>query len=88
MIRWLPALITYTVIGLALYCHKARADDCTDFAVLVEVLIEQQDKESTRDAWMRQVRGDMQKTQLVTRAYQFVADGGSEGQAWQQCESY
>ena len=89
MTRWLPALITYAVIGLALCFHDAKAEECSDFAYLVEAL--NNAKPHQRPALVEVWRGltdDNKKIQLITRAFSFVSSGGTEGQAWKQCKTY
>lgn len=88
MNRLLPALITYGLIGLA-FAFDSRADECEDFAYLVEALnrAEQHQRPGISAAWKR-MTGDRDKIELITKAYAFVAAGGSEGEAWKQCESY
>lgn len=89
MIRWLPALIAYSVIVVALLFQDAKATGCEDFAYLVEALnrAEKHQRPALSAAWTRAVN-DRDKIEIITRAYAFVAAGGSEGQAWKQCESY
>lgn len=86
--RFLPAVVTYGLIALA-FSIDSRADDCEDFARLVEALqrAEEHQRPALSAAWKRAVH-DKNKVQLIAKAYAFVSDGGSEGQAWKQCKTY
>lgn len=89
MNRWLPALIAYSAIVVAMLINDAKADQCSDFARLVEALTraEEHQRPGLSAAWKRMVN-DKKKIEIITRAYAFVAAGGSEGSAWKQCTTY
>lgn len=89
MIRWLPALITYSVIGLV-QPWNARADDCSDLASAVEYILTIPEGERGEQLeWLRSLLvNDSRKSRILTLAIGHVLRGGSEGDVWTQCESF
>lgn len=89
MIRWLPALIAYSVIGLV-QPWNARADDCSDLASAVEYIltIPEDERAKQLERLRAALVNDSHKSKILTLAIGHVLRGGSEGSVWKQCESY
>lgn len=75
---------------MLLFAAAASADDCQDWAKLVDGLVPltQEERKDMTLRWAEMSRGDIVLLRKIYKAYHFASNGGTSDEAWRQCVSY